>query len=167
MAARIDYSDDFNRFWDTYPKRANNPKKPAYDSWEKLRKRDLLPEIEDLIRATIRYAFYVSKGESKFIAHTATWLNQMRWEEWLEEERKAPAEEIDHTQEFMSPVWAVLKERSKQYRHLTFVLQGNCIIAQGVANWEVDRIMDQLGPIVERAIGLPLLIGARAQTQVA
>lgn len=52
-----DFHTEFDeRIWPVYPKRSNNPKKPARDKYAKLRKSGV--EFEDLLQATKRYALF-------------------------------------------------------------------------------------------------------------
>lgn len=72
---------DFNRFWETYPRKVD--KKKAYNAFLKVLKRHTL---ESLMKGTEKYAKQVSNIEKKFIKHPATFLNNESFIDGYEEE---------------------------------------------------------------------------------
>lgn len=75
------YSEDFEKFWQAYPKRVS--KGQAWKTWEKLRKAKELPAIEDLCRAVRwrKIADDWEKDDGRYIPHPSTWLNAHGWED--------------------------------------------------------------------------------------
>jgi hypothetical protein len=74
------YCEDFNKMWQTYP-RKDGSKKKAFDIWKKLtNKPNLIIIKNDLYNHVEKYS-KINKGKDiKFIPHLTTWLNQRRWE---------------------------------------------------------------------------------------
>lgn len=77
-------NEDFEAFWEAYPKRPGNPKAPARKEWERLCKRYDFPKLEVMVEAARRYGAHCAKDARgpEFIAHTRTWLFQERWKDW-------------------------------------------------------------------------------------
>ena len=75
------YSEDFEKFWQAYPKRVS--KGQAWKTWEKLRKAKELPEVEELCKALSwrRIADDWEKDDGRYIPHPSTWLNAHGWED--------------------------------------------------------------------------------------
>lgn len=76
----------FERFWATYPKRAN--KGQAEKAWRKLNPSETL--IEEILQAIKRAETSEKwrKESGRFIPYPATWLNAQGWEDELEPERE-------------------------------------------------------------------------------
>ena len=70
-------SDDFDRFWQAYPRRVG--KQAALKAWRAALKRGA--ESELILAAAASYAASVSGADPQFIAHPATWLNAGRYED--------------------------------------------------------------------------------------
>ena len=72
---------DFSFFWSIYPKRIG--KGAAEKSWKKLK-----PDIAIVTKAieAQKLTEQWSKDNGKFIPYPATWLNQRRWEDEVEEQ---------------------------------------------------------------------------------
>jgi hypothetical protein len=71
---------DFDRFWETYPKKAG--KLSARKAWDRAKKNGL-PDIETLIETV---SFWKTrekwtKDNGQYIPHPATWLNAGRWDD--------------------------------------------------------------------------------------
>ena len=71
------YTDEFNRWWDLYP-RKDGSKRKAYELFNKLIQKEI--EINDLISVTLKYKKLIQNQDTKFIPHATTWLNQRRFE---------------------------------------------------------------------------------------
>jgi hypothetical protein len=87
------YPEDFEKFWVAYPRSPNMSKAEAGKSWAKLKAGGLLPDGAAMSRAVASYRKFLadqSKGrkDPHPAAHAATWLNQRRFEGFLE----APAQ---------------------------------------------------------------------------
>ena len=78
------YSGDFLSFWGAYPNKKS--KKTAWDTWEKIRKKGDLPNVDQL-RTAIEYekkdkAFsQETRGFSPDWKHPSTWLNAYSWQD--------------------------------------------------------------------------------------
>ena len=78
--------EDFEQFWSEYPRREGNPKAPARQEWERLRKSGALPDLPTMILAARAYTRHCAKERklnTPLVAHTRTWLHQRRWEAFL------------------------------------------------------------------------------------
>ena len=73
----IIYTDDFNEWWNLYP-RKDGSKKKAFDLFEKVT--DKILNFDELYSFTVKYKQNVKDKDEKFIPHATTWLNQRRWE---------------------------------------------------------------------------------------
>ena len=69
----------FDEFWNMYPKKPNNPRKPAQAKFDNLVKKGTDAQL--IIDGAGHYASYckVQNTEAKYIAQATTWLNQERW----------------------------------------------------------------------------------------
>lgn len=69
----------FDRFWTTYPKKVGKEK--ALRAFEKVHPTEdqLVRMLEAITEQSRVYSW--SKATWKYIPHTATWLNQKRWED--------------------------------------------------------------------------------------
>lgn len=88
-------TDDFDEFWAAYPKKEN--KYPAMQSYAKARQKVTADEI---MQGLIRYKQYIQaeSTEKQFIALASTWLNQHRWENKYEIEKKPDTAPVKKTQ---------------------------------------------------------------------
>lgn len=66
--------DEFQTFWDAYPRHRNTSKMTARKSWVRAR---LSASAEEIMAGLARYEF---NPEPRYQPHAATWLNQRRWE---------------------------------------------------------------------------------------
>lgn len=75
------YSEDFEKFWQAYPKKVS--KGQAWKTWEKLRKAKELPNVEELCKAISwrKLSEDWEKDNGRFIPHPSTWLNAHGWED--------------------------------------------------------------------------------------
>lgn len=88
-----EYSSDFLEFWEEYPKGRKRSKPTAWRAWKKLRPDAALrATILNALRKHSQSADWLKDG-GQFIPYPATWLNQRRWED-----------EIDDTEEDDSDV---------------------------------------------------------------
>ena len=77
---RKSYSEDFEKWWATYPRKVGKAK--AAKDWQRATKRI---NQDDLIEATQRFsAFHEAEGtQPQFIPHPSTWLNRDGWDDEL------------------------------------------------------------------------------------
>ena len=88
------YPDDFEAFWQPYPRHDGMSKKDTYAVWVKLKKAGSLPADADMARAVAGYRAFLaekSKGRSTPYPqqHAETWLRGQHYESYLEA-RAAP-----------------------------------------------------------------------------
>lgn len=78
------YSDDFLRFWSTYPRKTGKGK--AWEKYQIAAENDVLPPIDELVSIVERHAETDkwTKDGGQFIPHPATWLYQRCWEDELD-----------------------------------------------------------------------------------
>lgn len=75
----ISSDDEFEEFWAAYPKRPNNPKKPAKLKYMAARKRGV---PHDVIMAGVNaYAQTRANEDPKFTKLAETWLNKECWQD--------------------------------------------------------------------------------------
>ena len=74
---RGNYPEDFNKFWEAYPRRPNDNKWNAYLKWKSAI--NGLITIEKLLDITHRYNVSCANVEPRYIPMCATWLNQRRF----------------------------------------------------------------------------------------
>jgi len=78
------YSTDFEEFWDTYPRRKNNPKISTLHAWSARIQEGV--SSRDMIRAAKHYAAERSGKDPQFTLQAKTFLgSNRRFEEWLSE----------------------------------------------------------------------------------
>lgn len=77
------YSTEFDTFWEKYPRKTG--KGEAWRSWSKAR----LPTLADILESLEKQKLSAQwkKDNGQFIPHPATWLNQRRWEDEVQEEK--------------------------------------------------------------------------------
>lgn len=87
-------TDDFDEFWAAYPKKVD--KYVAKQSYIRARQKATADEI---MRGLNRYKQYIQaeQTEKQFIANASTWLNQHRWENQYEIEKKPDTAPIKKT----------------------------------------------------------------------
>ena len=71
------YTDDFENFWRTYPRRIE--KKSAFKAWKTALKGGAT--ADEIIAGAARYAQYRAGEPERFTKHPSTWLNQGCWED--------------------------------------------------------------------------------------
>lgn len=72
------YEGEFEKFWDTYPKKVG--KKKAKEVYTRLVEKD--PSLSELVLSGLRRQLPLfNRTEARFIPHPTTWLNQGRWED--------------------------------------------------------------------------------------
>ena len=79
-------TDMFNKFWEAYPKKVK--KSVAFKKWKTLKPSEKL--FKDIMRAlkNQKESYDWQKENGRFIPHPTTWLNQRRWEDITEAEKK-------------------------------------------------------------------------------
>jgi hypothetical protein len=75
-------SMSFNSFWKSYPRKCAKP--AAVRAWKKIK----TTEIEAIMRAVVSQSIngILHNANPKYIPHPATWLNQRRWEDGVQED---------------------------------------------------------------------------------
>lgn len=71
------YTDDFENFWRTYPRRIE--KKSAFKAWKTALKSGAT--ADEITAGAARYAKYRAGEPERFTKHPSTWLNQGCWED--------------------------------------------------------------------------------------
>lgn len=71
------YTDDFENFWRTYPRRIE--KKSAFKAWKTALKSGAT--ADEITAGAVRYAKYRAGEPERFTKHPSTWLNQGCWED--------------------------------------------------------------------------------------
>lgn len=91
------YSNEFERFWDIYPRKVD--KKKAFKSFKTCLKRY---SLEEILSGTEKYANQIKKDrtDKKFIKHPTTFLNNESFIDGYEEEIEIP-KEPDTSPQFM------------------------------------------------------------------
>ena len=91
-AAADPVGDQFDQFWQTYPRGkagkpgGDGPRKPALLKWRRLTD----DQRTACLDAVGNYAAHIAQPDAPNAAHAITWLNQERWEQW-----ETPAEAGD------------------------------------------------------------------------
>jgi DNA replication protein DnaD len=75
--SKVTYSDSFNTFWNTYPKRKD--KATAYKVWEKIGVSNGM--LETILKAVEEQIVCKQWQDPQFIPLPSTWLNKRRWED--------------------------------------------------------------------------------------
>lgn len=146
----------FAQFWNAYPKRLGNPKKPAYDVWARLEKEKALPPVETMVAAAKAYGEQckAEKIEPRFIAHTRTWLHQRRWNEFTAVEKAPESEQNSDIPAIMSRVFEALGPERYQERFsgCAFEDQGEVLIIRPKYRYEIERLESGPADFVERLL---------------
>lgn len=71
------YTDDFENFWRTYPRRIE--KKSAFKAWKGALKKGAT--ADEITAGAARYAKYRAGEPEQYTKHPSTWLNQECWED--------------------------------------------------------------------------------------
>lgn len=79
-----DLDAEFDAFWGHYPRRVG--KKAAHAAFVKARK---TTSLEDIARGLMAQLSGQLAGDTKFVPHPATWLNQGRWADDVQRPRSA------------------------------------------------------------------------------
>ena len=80
----------FERFWELYPRKVG--KQAALKAWSRLRpSAELTKAILDAVEYQ-KHSREWKKGGGQYIPHPTTWLNQGRWEDETEEEKRGNSE---------------------------------------------------------------------------
>lgn len=75
--------EDFNRFWQLYPKKADKQK--ALKAWKKLKPDRELQSVMLAVLGCQKQSVQWLKDNGQFIPYPATWLNGRRWEDMQEQ----------------------------------------------------------------------------------
>lgn len=100
---------DFESFWNAYPRKVG--KAMARSKWNAITGNGLQARCKDrdgnvmdmdlysdpvvLVEAAKAYRYASIDTEARFIAHPTTWLNQGRWEDYDDDERRQMARNMD------------------------------------------------------------------------
>lgn len=90
---QTDYSEDFQKFWEAYPKGRRVEKKRAYRCWKTRLREGYKPD--DMITAAKNYAAWCerNKTEPRFIKHPSTFLGpDIPFEEYLKASEEQPVD---------------------------------------------------------------------------
>lgn len=97
------YSNEFERFWDLYPRRVD--KKKAYKSFKTSLKTHPLQKI---LEGTEKYAKQVQKTEKQFIKHPTTFLNNESFIDGFEEKQEMiPKQPKEEKESVIAGFWSV------------------------------------------------------------
>ena len=78
-ARRTPYSTLFETWYLAYPRKVG--KGAAWKAFEKARKAHVLPDMDELVEITKRYAIFAKTLDPQFIPHPSTWLNEARYDD--------------------------------------------------------------------------------------
>jgi hypothetical protein len=96
-ARAVGYSEDFEAFWQVYPKKTG--KGVAWESWKK--RKAPLPELSQVLKSVgdCKASFAWRKEGGQFVPLPATWINQRRWEDEAgpTQDTSRPNRHIDNT----------------------------------------------------------------------
>lgn len=77
----------FDTFWEIYPRHHANgkpgggaPRNKTFDKWKRL----AAAERDLCLTAVANYAEASHQPDAPYVAHATTWLNEKRWDDWLE-----------------------------------------------------------------------------------
>jgi uncharacterized protein YdaU (DUF1376 family) len=82
-SGREDAASQFEIFWQVYPRRSANPKKPAREKFAAAIRRGISPAA--IILGAKNYAAEIEregKTGTRFVAHAKTWIAQERWADY-------------------------------------------------------------------------------------
>lgn len=169
-----DYPEDFKKFWLDYPRNPNMSKPEAGKAWAKLKAGGLLPDPATMARAVTGYRKYLadaSKGrkDPHPAAHAATWLNQRRFEGFLE----APSTPVGAPVADTGPGWeAAYPETWGAVRRGFFDMHKSDTLWQNTfagcrpngseftlicgSRFERDTLEQKFGDLLERRFGQPV-----------
>lgn len=80
---RANYPDNFNQFWEAYPRRPNDNKWNAFLKWKSAT--NGLIQVAELQKAAEQFNRANANTDPRYIPMCATWLNQRRFEDVLQE----------------------------------------------------------------------------------
>ena len=96
-------TDTFDTFWSRYPRHhasgkpgGGGSRKKALDRWRRMTD----GQREQALTAVEHYRAWCESPEGEWPAHATTWLNEQRWEQWLQPASRAgppPADPYDPT----------------------------------------------------------------------
>lgn len=168
------YPEDFERFWLAYPRNQNMSKLEAGKAWAKLKAAGALPDAATMARAVGGYRKYLadaSKGrkDPHPAAHAATWLNQRRFEGFLE----APAAPVGAPTVNTGPgweaeypeTWGLLRQQFHDLHQSDVLWQNTFAPCRPNGNWHTlicsshfdrDRLADKFSEKLERLFKHPV-----------
>lgn len=174
------YPDDFEAFWVSYPRSPNMSKAEAAKAWTKLKTAGLLPEQARVMAAVTAYRKFLadqSKGrrEPHPAAHAATWLNQRRFEGFLEAPARpvgSPAVDTGPGWEAAFPKWAKVRDTFREMNGndtlwLTWFAKVRPVSETELLCWsrfERDQLEQKFGDALKRYIGAPVTFKFEPQT---
>ena len=82
-----DYTEDFNEWWDTYPKRRKTAKKQCKQKYTTIlnKNKDITPNTLLIALKVQKQSRDWTKNNGEYIPAPLTWLNQGRWEDEIYE----------------------------------------------------------------------------------
>lgn len=75
VKAKSEYSDDFESWWESYPRK--QAKGDAWKAWKSVKKH--LPDMDELVAVTVAYG--ESINDPQFLKMPGPWLRARRWED--------------------------------------------------------------------------------------
>lgn len=97
------YSNEFERFWDLYPRKVD--KKKAYKSFKTSLKTH---SLQNILEGTEKYAKQVQKTEKQFIKHPTTFLNNESFIDGFEEKQESiPKQPKEEKESVIAGFWSV------------------------------------------------------------
>ncbi len=83
------YPEEFEKFWEVYPKQQRKNKPDALKAWNAAKKKSPTDEI---IAGLIKFS-KTEEGQGKYCPWPQKWLNQERWKEDFEESTPVPVQQ--------------------------------------------------------------------------
>lgn len=165
----------FEEFWKAYPRTPNMSKQEARKAWAKLGKEGALPEGPKVLQAVEAYKRFLleqSKGrrEPHPAAHAVTWLNQRRFEGFLDMSvpsrgaALAAAVNTGPGWEAQFPKWSTIRSEFKRMHGNDTVWQAYFAAAHAKSETEIvcssrfqrDTLVEKFGEKLRAIIGAPV-----------
>jgi uncharacterized protein YdaU (DUF1376 family) len=76
-------AEEFEVFWEAYPKRPGDPEAQAEWAWQEMLQGDGLPPLAEILAAIKRWAAArAATGDEALTPYARTWLLEKRWQDW-------------------------------------------------------------------------------------
>lgn len=97
VAKAVEYTPDFEKFWENYPPYRRNKKQDAFKSWQGALETGVTAEyIIRAVRVSQKKNPQWREENGKFTPSPATWLNNHGWEDVLADDMRIQKEEDDY-----------------------------------------------------------------------